>query len=55
MGFCNDHPHVKGDRFKALESERGKRRRDQLITEVEGKLQQKVSSQQLFAIRWQVR
>ncbi len=31
------------------------RRREQLITEIEGKLQQKVSSQQLFAIRWQVR
>ena len=54
--------------IKALEAERGKRRkalfdaqdqidqrRDQLIAEIEGKLQQKVNSQQLFAIRWQVR
>lgn len=53
--------------IKALESERGKRRRalfdgqdeidrrrDQLILEIEGKLQQKVSSQQLFSIRWSV-
>ncbi|MBA3967338.1 MAG: DEAD/DEAH box helicase, partial [Nitrospirales bacterium] len=53
--------------IKSLESERGKRRRalfdaqdqidqrrDKLIGEIEGKLQQKVSSQQLFAIRWQV-
>ena len=31
------------------------RRRGQLMAELEGKLQQKVSSQQLFAIRWQVR
>lgn len=28
------------------------RRREQLINEIEGKLQQKVGSQQLFAIRW---
>jgi adenine-specific DNA-methyltransferase len=54
--------------IKTLEAERGKRRRalfdaqdeidhrrEQLIAEIEGKLQQKVSSQQLFAIRWQVR
>lgn len=54
--------------IKALDAERGKRRRalfdaqdeidrrrEQLIAEIEGKLQQKVSSQQLFAIRWQVR
>ncbi|MDF0643467.1 MAG: SNF2-related protein [Nitrospira sp.] len=54
--------------IKALEAERGKRRRalfdaqdeidrrrEQLIAEVEGKLQQKVSSEQLFAIRWKVR
>jgi adenine-specific DNA-methyltransferase len=54
--------------IKALEAERGKRRRalfdaqdeidrrrDQLIAEIEGKLQQKVSCQELFAIRWQVR
>jgi len=54
--------------IKAIEAERGKRRRalfdaqdeidrrrEQLITEIEGKLQQKVSSQQLFAIHWQVR
>jgi hypothetical protein len=54
--------------IKALESERGKRRRalfdaqdqidqrrDQLIAEIEGKLKQKVNSEQLFAIRWQVR
>ncbi|MGH9428584.1 MAG: helicase-related protein, partial [Terriglobia bacterium] len=54
--------------IKAIEAERGKRRRalfdaqdeidrrrEQLITEIEGKLQQQVSSQQLFAIRWQVR
>jgi hypothetical protein len=53
--------------IKALESERGKRRRalfdaqdqidqrrDQLIAEIEGKLQQKIDSKQLFAIRWQV-
>ena len=31
------------------------RRREQLINEIEGKLQQKVSSQQLLAVRWQVR
>ena len=54
--------------IKAIETERGKRRRalfdaqdeidrrrEQLINEIEGKLQQKVSSQQLFAVRWQVR
>ena len=54
--------------IKVLESERGRRRRalfdaqdqidqrrDQLIEEIEGKLQQKVDSKQLFAIRWQVR
>ncbi len=53
--------------IKALESERGKRRRalfdaqdeidrrrEQLITEIEGKLEQKVSSQQLFSVRWTV-
>ena len=51
--------------IKALEAEMGKRRRalfdaqddidrrrEQLIAEVEGKLQQKVSSQQLLVIRW---
>lgn len=54
--------------IKALESERGKRRRalfdaqdeidrrrEQLIAEIEGKLQQKVSSEQLFTIRWSVK
>lgn len=54
--------------IKAIEAERGKRRRalfdaqdeidqrrERLINEIEGKLQQKVSSQQLFAVRWQVR
>ena len=54
--------------IKAIEAERSKRRRalfdaqdeidrrrEQLINEIEGKLQQKVSSQQLFAVRWQVR
>ncbi|MBA3571536.1 MAG: DEAD/DEAH box helicase family protein [Pyrinomonadaceae bacterium] len=53
--------------IKALEAERGKRRRalfdaqdqidqrrDQLIAEIEGKLQQKINSEQIFAIRWQV-
>lgn len=53
--------------IKAIEAERGKRRRalfdaqdeidhrrEQLITEIEGKLQQQVSSQELFAVRWQV-
>ena len=51
--------------IKAIEAERGKRRRalfdaqdeidrrrEQLIAEVEGKLQQKVISHQLFTIRW---
>ena len=54
--------------IKAIEVERGKRRRalfdaqdeidrrrEQLIAEVEGKLQQKVSSESLFSVRWQVR
>lgn len=54
--------------IKSLEAERGKRRRalfdaqddidqrrDKLIEEIEGKLQQKISSEQLFAIRWKVR
>ena len=54
--------------IKAIEAERGKRRRalfdaqdeidrrrEQLINEIEGKLQQKASSQQLFSVRWQVR
>ncbi|WP_454060834.1 SNF2-related protein [Candidatus Nitrospira salsa] len=54
--------------IKALEAERGKRRRtlfdaqdeidrrrDQLIEEIEGKLEQIITSQQLFGIRWQVR
>ena len=53
--------------IKAIESERSKRRRalfeaqdeidrrrGHLISEIEGKLQQKVSSQQLFTIRWVV-
>lgn len=53
--------------IKAIEAERSKRRRslfdaqdeidrrrEQLIAEIEGKLQQKVSSQHLFAIHWQV-
>ncbi len=53
--------------IKALEAERGKRRRalfdaqdeidrrrEQLIAEIEGKLLQKVSSQQLFAVRWKI-
>ncbi|CUQ67678.1 protein of unknown function [Candidatus Nitrospira inopinata] len=30
------------------------RRREQLIAEIEGKLQQQVSSQELFTIRWHV-
>jgi adenine-specific DNA-methyltransferase len=55
-------------RIKAIEAERGKRRRalfdaqdeidrrrEQLISEIEGKLQQQVRSQPLFAIRWQIR
>ena len=54
--------------IKAIEAERSKRRRalfdaqdeidrrrEQLISEIEGKLQQKVNFQQLFAVRWQVR
>jgi adenine-specific DNA-methyltransferase len=54
--------------IKTIEAERGKRRRalfdaqdeidhrrEQLINEIEGKLQHKISSQQLFAIHWQVR
>jgi adenine-specific DNA-methyltransferase len=54
--------------IKAIEAERGKRRRalfdaqdeidrrrEQLINEIEGKLQQKVSSQHLFTVRWQIR
>ena len=54
--------------IKALEAERGKRRRalfdaqdeidrrrEQLIAEVEGKLQQKVSCESLFSVRWQLR
>jgi|CXWL01.1.fsa_nt_gi adenine-specific DNA-methyltransferase len=54
--------------IKAIEAERGKRRRalfdaqdeidrrrGELINEIEGKLQQKVSSKQLFSVRWQVR
>lgn len=54
--------------IKAIEAQRGKRRRalfdaqdeidrrrEQLINEIEGKLQQKVSSHQLFAVRWKVR
>lgn len=54
--------------IKAIEAERGKRRRalfdaqdeidrrrEQLIAEIEGKLQQRVSSEQLFTVRWQVR
>ncbi|UVT16032.1 MAG: DEAD/DEAH box helicase family protein [Nitrospira sp.] len=54
--------------IKAIEAERSKlrralfdaqdeidRRREQLINEIEGKLQQKVSSEQLFTIRWVVR
>lgn len=54
--------------IKAIEAERGKRRRalfdaqdeidrrrEQLINEIEGKLQQKVNTQQLFSVRWQVR
>lgn len=53
--------------IKALEAERGKRRRalfdaqdeidrhrEQLIAEVEGKLQQQVSSERLFTVRWTV-
>lgn len=53
--------------IKALEAERGKRRRalfdaqddidqrrDRLIVEIEGKLQQKVNSQQIFSIRWRI-
>jgi ERCC4-related helicase len=55
-------------KIKAIEAERGKRRRalfdaqdeidrrrQQLINEIEGKLQQQVSSQRLFSVRWQVR
>ncbi len=54
-------------RIKAIEAERGKRRRalfdaqdeidrrrEQFITEIEGKLQQKVSQKSLFSIRWTV-
>ncbi|MDC8450211.1 MAG: SWF/SNF helicase family protein [Nitrospira sp.] len=54
--------------IKAIEAERGKRRRalfdaqdeidrrrEQLITEIEEKLQEKVSSQQLFTIQWTVK
>ena len=54
--------------IKAIEAERGKRRRalfdaqdeidrrrEQLISEIEGKLKQKLSFQQLFSVRWQVR
>jgi adenine-specific DNA-methyltransferase len=54
--------------IKAIEAERGKRRRalfdaqdeidrrrEQLIAEVEGKLQQKVSSESLFTVRWSVK
>lgn len=54
--------------IKALEAERGKRsralfdaqdefdrRHDQLIAEIEGKLQQKVNSQHLFTVRWRVK
>jgi adenine-specific DNA-methyltransferase len=53
--------------IKALEAERSKRRRalfdaqdeidrrrEQLIAEVEGKLQQKLSSESLFSVRWQL-
>jgi adenine-specific DNA-methyltransferase len=53
---------------KALDAERGKRRRalfeaqdeidrrrEQLIAEIEGKLQQQISAQNLFTIRWDVR
>lgn len=53
--------------IKAIEAERGKRRRalfdaqdeidrrrEQLIAEIEGKLQQKVSSQHLFTVHWKV-
>ncbi len=53
--------------IKAIEAERGKRRRalfdaqdeidrrrEQLIVEVEGKLQQKVTSEALFSIHWHV-
>ena len=31
------------------------RRREQLINEIEGKLQQKVSSERLFTVRWTVK
>jgi hypothetical protein len=54
--------------IKALDAERGKRRRalfdaqdeidrrrEQLIAEVEGKLQRKVCSESLFSVRWEVR
>lgn len=53
--------------IKALEAERGKRRRalfdaqdeidrrrEQLIAEIEGKLQQRVSEERLFTIRWKL-
>jgi hypothetical protein len=30
------------------------RRRERLIAEIEGKLQQKITTQELFAIRWKV-
>lgn len=53
--------------IKALEAERGKRRRalfdaqdeidrrrDQLIEEIEGKLQQKVSNKNLFSVHWKI-
>lgn len=54
--------------IKAIEAERGKRRRalfdaqdeidrrrERLISEIEEKLQQKVNSEQLFTVRWKVR
>lgn len=54
--------------IKAIEAERGKRRRalfdaqdeidrrpEQLINEIEGKLQQRVRLQPLFKVRWRLR
>lgn len=53
--------------WTALEAERGKRRRalfdaqdeidhrrEQLIAEIEGKLQQRVSQKLLFSVRWKL-
>jgi adenine-specific DNA-methyltransferase len=65
-----DNRLIYGDNLlalKAIEAERGKRRRalfnaqdeidrrrEQLISEIEGKLQQRVSEERLFTIRWKL-